>query len=257
MNKFNLDIADKRITKFFQNQMRLTDIMQKDTGIPVVVLALLGDFITNTIHPDVAESNNLGPGDAIWWAQERIVAGIKFALDNLSRNTVLRIIAHPGNHGRTTPKQRQKTELTNSWEMLMYRELKLIFDGDTKYGHRIEWLVAEGYHSTASLFGGAYKIRFHHGHEISYAGGIGGITVPVLKKIANWNINNPNTPNLDVFGHFHTAIDAGTWVCNGSLIGYNAYAVSIGAAFEKPTQAFFLVNRRWNSKTMYTPIFLD
>jgi hypothetical protein len=256
MNKFNLEIADHRITNFFQNQLRLTDIMQKDTNIPVVVLALLGDFITNTIHPDVAESNQLGPGDAIWWVQERIVAGIKFALDNLHKNTILKIVCHTGNHGRTTEKQRQKTESSNSWEMLMYRELKMIFDGDSKYGPRIEWTVSEGYHSFATLFNGAYRIRFHHGHAIGYGGGVGGITIPVNKKIANWNISNPNTPNLDVFGHFHQYIDSGIFVANGSLIGYNAFANRIGAAFEKPTQAFFLVNKKFNSKTMATPIFL-
>lgn len=257
LNHFNLEVADRRISKFFQNEFRLTDIMQKDTNIPVVVLALLGDFITNSIHPDAAESNNLGPGDAIWWAQERILAGIKFALDNLSKNTQLVIVCHPGNHGRTTVKQRQKTDLVNSWEMLMYRELKLILDHDTKYGSRITWQIAEGYHSTTNLFGGAYKIRFHHGHAIHSNGGIGGITIPVNKKIANWNINNPNAPNIDVFGHFHQYIDSGTFVTNGSLVGYNAYAVSIGAAYEKPTQAFFLVNKKFNSKTMATPIFLE
>jgi hypothetical protein len=256
-NYFDLTTADHRIEMYWQNMMRLTDIMQKDTNIPVVFLALLGDFITNTIHPDVAESNQLGPGDAIWWVQERLVSGMKFALDNLSKKTVLKVACHTGNHGRSTPKLRQKTEPSNSWERLMYREMKMIFDGDTKYGNRIEWCIADGYHSTHDLFGGAFKLRTHHGHAIGYGGGVGGITIPVNKKIANWNINNPRTPNLDLFGHFHQYIDSGTFVTNGSLIGYNAFANSIGAAFEKPTQAFFLINKKFNSKTMATPIFLD
>src|SRR5271166_1216377 len=76
-NTFNLNVADRRIAAYWQNMMRLTDIMQKDTNIPVVFLALLGDFITNTIHEDVAESNQLGPGDAIWWVQEHLISGIK------------------------------------------------------------------------------------------------------------------------------------------------------------------------------------
>ncbi len=256
-NVFNMDVAARRVEKYWQNMMRLTDIMQRDTNIPVVFLALLGDFITNTIHPDVAESNNLGPGDAIWWVQEHLVNGIKFALDNLGKNTVMKVACHTGNHGRTTPKQRQKTESANSWEMLMYREMKLIFDGDQKYGKRIEWCIADGYHSTHDLFGGAYRLRCHHGHWINFGGGMGGITIPVNKKIANWNINNKRTPNLDLFGHFHQYIDSGTFVANGSLIGYNSFANSIGAAFEKPTQAFFLINKKFNSKTMATPIFLE
>jgi hypothetical protein len=256
-NVFNLDIAAKRIEKFWQHMMRLTDIMQKDTNIPVVFLALLGDFITNTIHEDVAESNQLGPGDAIWWVQERLISGIKFALDNLKKDTLLKVACHTGNHGRSTAKQRQKTEPANSWERLMYREMKIIMDGDSKYRSRIEWCIADGYHSTHDFFGGAYRLRTHHGHAIKSGGGVGGITIPVNKKIANWNINNARTPNLDLFGHFHQYIDSGTFVTNGSLIGYNAFANNIGAAFEKPTQAFFLINKKFNSKTMATPIFLD
>jgi len=228
-NYFDLNTAHHRIEMYWQNMMR----------------------------PDVAESNQLGPGDAIWWVQERLVSGMKFALDNLSKNTVLKVACHTGNHGRSTPKQRQKTEPSNSWERLMYREMKMIFDGDSKYGKRVEWCIADGYHSTHDLFNGAFKLRTHHGHAIGYGGGVGGITIPVNKKIANWNINNPITPNLDLFGHFHQYIDSGTFVTNGSLIGYNAFANTIGAAFEKPTQAFFLINKKFNSKTMATPIFLD
>lgn len=251
LNEFNLDVADKRITKFFQGQVRLADIMRKDTNILTTVLFLGGDFITNTIHEDAAESNNLLPADAIWWAQERILAGIHFVLDNMPKNGELIIVCHGGNHGRMTKKQRHSTELGNSLEQLMYRELKLILANEP----RIKWQLAEGYHTFLQLFDGAYTIRFHHGHNISYGGGIGGITIPVNKAIAGWN--QGHSVDLDVFGHFHQYIDAGNFVANGSLIGYNAYAVAIKAAFEKPTQAFFLVNRKWNSKTMATPIFVD
>lgn len=251
LNKFDLEIADKRIGKLFQGYVRLTDIMRRDQNILTSILFLGGDFITNTIHEDAAESNNLLPADAIWWAQERIIAGIRLVLENTPKNGELVIVCHGGNHGRMTKKQRHATELGNSLEQLMYREIKLILANEP----RIKWQIAEGYHTFVQLYGGAYTIRFHHGHNISYGGGIGGITIPVNKAIAGWN--QGHTVNLDVFGHFHQYIDAGNFVANGSLIGYNAYAVAIKAAFEKPTQAFFLINKKYNSKTMATPIFVE
>ena len=91
---------------------------------------------------------------------------------------------------------------------------------------------------------------------MKYGGGVGGIYIPVNKAINDWN-KTVRDVDLDVFGHFHQYIDAGNFVCNGSLIGYNAYAVAIKASFEPPQQAFFLVNRKYRSKTMATPIFVS
>ena len=111
-----------------------------------------------------------------------------------------------------------------------------------------------GYHSYVRFFEGAYEIRFHHGHQVNYQGGVGGITIPVNKAIAQWN--KARNVNLDVFGHFHQKFDGGNFVTNGSMIGYNAYAVSIKASYEKPEQQLFLVNREYGEKTAVMPIFL-
>jgi hypothetical protein len=43
---------------------------------------------------------------------------------------------------------------------------------------------------------------------------------------------------------------------NGSLIGYNAYALAIKASPEPPVQAFFLIDSRFG-KTVVCPVILD
>lgn len=248
-NEFNLPIMEQRVERFFQGQFRMFDILRRDTTIKTIVLALLGDFITNTIHEDLQESNNLLPAEAIYKAECLIVSGIRFLLDNTTDTNIL-IVCHSGNHGRMTKKQRGTTEAGNSLEHYMYYHLRDFFKGES----RIIFQIAEGYHSFVTLWEDRYKMRFHHGHAINYGGGVGGITIPVLKAIAQWNI--ADKVNLDIFGHFHQFIDYGNFVANGSLIGYNDFAVRIKATFEKPQQGFFLVNKKWNSKTMATPIFL-
>ena len=119
---------------------------------------------------------------------------------------------------------------------------------------RVKFQIAEGYHSYVTFFD-KYVVRFHHGHQISYQGGVGGITVSVNKAIAQWN--KARVADLDVFGHFHTKFDGGNFIANGSLIGYSAYAVSIKASYEKPSQTFFLVNKKYLAKTLTALIYLD
>jgi hypothetical protein len=148
-----------------------------------------------------------------------------------------------------TQEQRIATESGNSLEQYMYFNLRDLFAHEP----RVKFQIAEGYHSYIDVFG-SYKIRFHHGHNIRYAGGVGGITIPVNKSINEWNKLNP--VRLDCFGHFHQRVDGGNFVCNGSIIGYNAYATSIKAAYERPAQMFFLINKKFNEKTIAAPIFV-
>ena len=251
-NTFNLDECTNKAIRFFQGGHRMWEITNRDTRVATIVLALLGDFITSTHHEDAQETNNLLPADAIIFAQDLIVSGIKFLLKETDANEII-IVCHSGNHGRMTKKQRNgKAEAGNSLERYMYHNLQRYFENET----RIRFQIAEGYHSYLNLFG-TYPIRFHHGHSIRYHGGVGGITIPVNKKINEWN-KAPGHRNtrLDVFGHFHQYMDGGNFICNGSLVGYNAYAVSIGASPERPQQAFFLVNKRYNEKSISAPIFL-
>lgn len=251
-NEFSLEIADARILKYFQGSFRLFDILRAHSAIKTVVVALLGDFITNTIHEDFQESNNLLPAEAIYWAECRLVSGLRFLLENSPHDTEFLVVCHSGNHGRMTKKQRGTTEAGNSLEHYMYYHIRDFFKGEP----RMRFQIAEGYHSFVRLFDERYTIRFHHGHAINYNGGVGGITIPVNKAIAQWNQADKDV-DLDVFGHFHQYLDAGNFVSNGSLIGRNDFAIRIKAGYEPPQQAFFTVAKKWLSKTMTTPIFLS
>jgi hypothetical protein len=80
------------------------------------------------------------------------------------------------------------------------------------------------------------------------------LSIPVEKSIASWN-KSPNRADLDLFGHWHQYQQNRHWLCNGSLIGYNAYALSIKASFEPPTQTYFLLDKK-RGRTMTSPIYL-
>jgi hypothetical protein len=248
LNEHNLEVGEKRAINAWRGCQRFYDIFSRDTNISEIVIGLLGDFITNSIHEDGAESNLLPPSDAIYRVQNMILSGIRFLLANTKSNILL--VCHSGNHGRTTKDQRIATETGNSLEQYMYYNMRDQLANEP----RVRFQIAEGYHSYVNVFG-RYKIRFHHGHGMNYGGGVGGITIPVNKSIAQWN--KGVKADLDCFGHFHTRLDGGNFVSNGSLIGYNAYALRIKADYEVPAQQLFLVNKKYNTKGVVTPIFVD
>ena len=249
-NEFNLEIYDRRFSQLVHGTLAWLDIEQQKTSIKTLVIALLGDYFSNNIHEDLAEANLLPPMDAAYLAQSHLIGGIDYILEHTPKSLDLLIVCHSGNHARTTKKQRIATEAGNSLEHYMYYVMR---DHYAK-NPRVKFQIATGYHSYVTFFD-KYVVRFHHGHQINYQGGVGGITIPVNKAIAQWN--KARVANLDVFGHFHTKFDGGNFICNGSLIGYSAYAVSIKASFEKPSQTIFLVNKKFMEKTMTAPIYLE
>jgi hypothetical protein len=253
-NEYYLDKCRKRFERLLRGTLSWFKINAPYTEIHTLVLALLGDFITGSIHDDLAEGNQLPPADAIHFAYSLLVSGIKYLLKNLPPNVEIIAVCKSGNHGRMTKEQRIATEAGNSLEYFMYLMLRDYFAGEK----RIKFDVQPGYHSYVNVFentGTPFVIRLHHGHQINYQGGVGGITIPVNKAIAQWN--KARHADLDVFGHFHTKLDGGNFVSNGSMIGYNAYAVSIKASYEKPCQFFFLVNKEYREKTAVMPVFLE
>ena len=85
------------------------------------------------------------------------------------------------------------------------------------------------------------NVRFTHGDDVRYNGGVGGLTIPLRKAIDSWN--QSHRAWLTCSGHWHTWMDARDFVVNGSLIGYTAFAQAIKARWEPASQAFFLVDR--------------
>jgi hypothetical protein len=249
MNEHNLEINSQRFTSLVHGNLSWFNIAREKTVIKSITIALLGDFITGNIHADLAEANLLPPTDAIFRVQNQLISGLLYIRDNTPEDVAIKVVCHGGNHGRMTKDQRIATEIGNSLEQYMYYTIRDFFKADPRF----EFVIATGYHTFVNYFG-TFEVRYHHGHQINYQGGVGGITIPVNKAIAQWNKAHP--VKLDCFGHFHTKFDGGNFVANGSQIGYNAYAVSIKASFEEPSQTFFLINREYNEKTMVAPVFV-
>jgi len=130
----------------------------------------------------------------------------------------------------------------------MYRNLEWFYRDED----RVTFDVARAYHSYVDIYG--QMCRFHHGHQVRYQGGVGGIYIPVNKAIAQWN--KGIKADVDFFGHFHQLRDGGNFICNGSLIGHSAFGISIKADYERPQQAFTVFDNK-HGRTFTCPILVD
>ncbi len=213
--------------------------------IDTLVLALLGDFFSGNIHEELLAACEVGPQDAMLFAQNLVASGIEYLLKNSKLKLVVPCTV--GNHSRMTHKVHVSNEQGNSLEWAMYNFLAKYFQKEK----RVTFVLSRSYHNYIDVFG--YVIRFHHGHAIQYGGGLGGITVPVIKAINRYN--DDRKAYLDVFGHFHNRIDGGRFIANGCLIGDSPYGKRLGFT-GRPEQAFFLIDQK-RGKTVVAPILVE
>lgn len=246
LNSFNLKTAEQRSVNFFRNASKLIKIQENSSKVNTVILALLGDFISGSIHDELMENNQLQPADAIWKAQSFISSGIEFLLKQ--NNHELIIPCHSGNHGRLTAKQRHSTESGNSLEVLMYKSLQKIFSSEP----RIKFVIPDSYYSFIKVYN--TTIRLHHGHNIKFNGGTGGIGVPFMKAASQWN--KARHADLDIAGHYHYLQDGGFFLINGSLIGWSPFGIHVKGSYQRPQQLFTSFHSQYG-RCGYAPIWLD
>ena len=246
LNEYNLDIAEARIKRLVSKSLRLLDSSRSLSNIEDLVLWLGGDLINGYIHEELQESNFLGPAEAICWVQDRVAE----CIDTLLKETSLPItvVTSMGNHGRSTKKMPISTAYKTSWEWLFYRNLAQYYRNEPRLG----WRVENGYHTFVDIQ--KHPVRFHHGNALRYQGGVGGISIPVNKAIAQWN--KSKWARYDIFGHWHQFMYNWNWLCVGSLCGYNAYTISIKGDYQPPTQAFVVMDQE-HGPVMTLPIFVE
>ncbi len=245
-NFYNLDVADTRIRRFFAGSHWLIDFHRPKFQCRDVVLWLGGDLLSGYIHDELVETAQLSPLETLRWLKFRLIAGIEFLLRDKALNRLI-IPCSYGNHGRTTKKPRRATGAENSYEWLLYCELADYFASNK----RVEFHITKSAHQYVGVYD--YDVHFHHGDEISYGGGVGGIMIPINKAVAQWD--KARAADFDNFGHFHQYLDVGKIAGNGSLIGFNGYAMSIKATPEPPQQSFYIVDSK-RGKTCKCPIWV-
>lgn len=245
-NFYDIDVAAKRAERFFTGIRWLLDHNRPVFGLRDVVLWLGGDLMTGYLRNENLEENQLSPVQTVKWLQAKLASGIDHVLEDTKVETLTIICSH-GNHGRTTEKRQISTGAKNSYEWLLYQWLATHYADNP----RVRFITDESNHQYLQVYN--FNLHFTHGDEVKYAGGIGGIAVPLMKAVAGWD--QVRRCDFHHMGHWHQLRDFGNVTVNGSLIGYNSYAMSVRAAPEAPQQAFYIVDSE-RGKTAQFPIWV-
>ncbi len=246
INEYTLEIAKQRSERYWQSASKLIAQAERASKVGRVAVGLLGDFISGSIHDELLETNQLGPAPAAAYAKGLLARGLRYLMDQ-HKGLSFDVYCVGGNHGRMTHKTRISTIAENSLETFMYEFLSADVSSDRMHVH-----VAPGDELYADLLPG-YRVRFIHGDQIGYQGGVGGVTIPLNK----WVMRQNESINADMtcLGHFHQSRADRTWLCNGSLIGASPYSKRFGFAPEPPRQQFALVHAR-HGRTMVADVWV-
>ena len=245
-NEYNLKIAEDSVNQFFSKACDRVLQTREHSVVNTVVLAILGDIINGVLREEDLETNQVTPVEAVTLARALIHSGIKTLRDRTGCR--IHVICCVGNHGRLTDKIHYSNQVHCSLEYLMYKTLERDFQDTTG----ITFDVPESPYRIQSILG--VRVRFHHGHIIKVHGGIGGIAIPVLRKVAQ--MNTIEDADLDVIGHFHTFQMFNKVIVNGSLVGSNGFSMSMGLPHDIPKQTYFEIDSKYGL-TAIRPICID
>ena len=231
LNEYNTEIAKYRIERYF---VGLSKCLQID-GASKLFFASLGDTISGFIHESLQQENGMTPPEAVIFGQSLIVSGLKYLKEH-NPNIDITFIGIYGNHSRLTKKIQYDNGFKLSYEYIMYKNIKSICELS---GMDINFILPKSEMCLVEL-PNKERVIFIHGYQVrsSGTGSVCGI-YPALQRLAmKWD--RTFHQNHIYLGHFHSSISIPTATVNGSIIGYNAFAMSNGFSCEEPTQMYEL-----------------
>lgn len=251
-NEYNPDIASRRVDSLSVGARWMIESFRSREGygwkMNEVVCWLGGDLMTGFIHDDLRETNYLSPTEELELAQDLCIR----LIDSLAAHPGIERVIVPtsrGNHGRDTPDRRIASGHKRSYEQMMYRQLARFY-GRTGNG-KVKVIVSDDEITRLKVLN--TSLRFTHGDQVSYQGGVGGITIPMLKWLARLDETEP--ADVTVIGHHHQYLDVGRAVVNNCLIGWGPYAQRMGG-FKPAGQVCFLVDEK-HGKRLSTEIVVQ
>lgn len=229
LNEYNPDIAKARALKLFENTAKMLELHSKHVTMTTGVLHLGGDAIEGYLREHNLRENSMSPIEEVIFASELEITGIEYLLST-GFLTNLVVLMNRGNHPRLTKKMDSDDYRVNLETLLHYNVTKHFRDDKRVHFHAPKGEI--GYVEVMDK-----TIRFFHGHQVKYNGGIGGLTIPLRKAIMGWDETQKADYNL--MGHFHQSYKPlSNVMMNGSLCGYDPFAMNVvKAPFQHPLQS--------------------
>lgn len=238
VNEFNWDIACRRTAYYMQQICQYKQDYRKTTDL---VLVINGDVIAGMIHDrelvDLLSIQVVG-------AMTILSQAISIASNNFNR---VYVYCTSGNHGRNVARHgshnRAMSAKYDSYEYIIYRGLKEIFEGSN-----VSFTIPKSPFALFKIFGHSYFAT--HGDTVLQLGSPGtsinvkSLTNQINKLASSSLLKNNGKLAAVLYGHTHVphvqVLDNGTvLVGNGALVGVDMYAQSLGILSCNPVQIMF------------------
>ena len=237
VNKYGLEIARERARAFVTHSIDILKSHMVCPDYPGIVFALGGDMVSGTIHDELTITNER----PIMPCVVDIVGVLTWAIETFRDqfgHVFLPCVT--GNHGRSTLKIPAKGRAHTSFDWLIYAMLQKRFEGDK----RVRFQIPAGTDALYQVYGHRYLLT--HGDKLGRGGdGIIGALGPILRGDTRRRARNAQIDrgyDTLIIGHWHQLIQLQRVIVNGSLIGYNEYAMQEAFPYEPPRQALWLTH---------------
>lgn len=248
LNAYNREIAMIRLERWTQNVIKLARHYLSGVTYDGVVVVLGGDIFTGDIHEELSITNDdTMIGSLLFWS-EQLASAIDLLTKEFKKCHVVCVV---GNHGRTTRKPRMKQRVKTNFDWLLGKMIERHFAKDK----RVSFTIPESADALIKIYDHGHLVT--HGDQVSGGGGIGGIYPPIMRMRARKHQRYMATgKSFDTLwlGHWHQYISTPSMIVNGSMKGFDEYALLMGFGFEQPQQALAVVTPEKNI-TFQAPVF--
>jgi hypothetical protein len=236
LNEYNIEIAKKRAYALVDNTIWLLRNHLSKREYSGIVINLAGDMFSGDIHEELTETNAMPMMPLFMELLEVLTQCLSKMADEFGKVYVPCV---PGNHPRTTKKKQAKNFAYKNFDWLLYNVLALQFKDDD----RVTFLIGDDDEVQYSVKGHRYRLT--HGCQFRGGAGFIGAMAPVIrgehkKRISAGSYRMEYDTLL--IGHFHQTMWLRKVICNGSLVGFNEYAIDGNFDFDYPKQMLWLTS---------------
>jgi len=252
INAFDHEILAGRVWLLLEKVRSLIDDMRKAYAIDVLHVFILGDMVSGNIHK-LPQTNEVNMHVAAAWTG----ALLGQLLWRLAEMIDLEVRAVAGNHTRTDPAGIDPKDPTDNFDWTAYEHARAHLAKLIERG-RVEWGPCERWTAEAVIEG--KRIVAAHGDEVRGQFGLPfyGLMRALARRQEEQRIidrmaldakQDLRALGIDiaVIGHFHQSAYIGQYFLNGSLKGYDEYAMKYGYSPVPPKQWFFRVDHDWGA----------
>ena len=254
LNNFDKKISQLRLKSTVETAIDLCHNHMVNPKYPGIVLALGGDMMSGSIHDELIESNDGTSIDHVLELFDQLIWTITTLANKFNKVFVPTCY---GNHSRMYQQWRNKEAAHLSFDWMLYNMLEKHFTANKD--DRVQFLIPTGFDAYYKIYDTSYLLT--HGDRLGVRGGTGivGMLGPIargVQKVRSEYTNFGKSIDYVIMGHYHQYISIKGAIVNGSLKGYDEYAMSNRFAFEIPKQALWFTHPQYGI-TFQVPVVAE